>query len=99
MDKDSRIFGFVIGCIVPVLAYVVLDQVFDLLTQSGVLANPSGEGINRRLRTVGLLAICANLIGFNWAKNQHYDRTMQGIVFPTIIYVAAWIYRYYNVLF
>ena len=99
MDKDSRLFGFVIGCIVPVLAYIVLDQIFEMLTQVGVLANPSGEGINRRLRTVGLLAICVNLVGFNWAKNRRYDYTMQGIVYPTLIYVAAWIYMHANVLF
>ena len=99
MDKDSRLFGFVIGCVVPVLAYVVLEQVFDMMTDVGLLANPSGEGINRRLRTVGLLAICANLIGFNWAKKNRYDYTMQGIIYPTLIYVVAWIYMHYRVLF
>jgi hypothetical protein len=99
MDKDSKLFGFVIGCIIPVLAYIAIDQIFELLSSVGIMANVSGEGISRRLRTVGLLAICTNLLAFNWAKNNRYDATMQGIVFPTIIYVVAWIYTYYHVLF
>jgi hypothetical protein len=99
MEKNSRLFGFVLGAIVPVLSYVVLDFVFEMLSQQGLLGSSSGEGISRRMRTIALMSICCNLLIFNWAKRNYYDDTMRGVIFPTMIYVGYWIYTFYNVLF
>ena len=99
MDKDSKLFGFVLGAILPVLGYVVFDGLFEFLSEQGLMATTSGAGVSRRMRTVGLLAVCSNLLPFQWAKRNHYDDTMRGIVFPTLIYVGYWIYFFYDQLF
>jgi len=99
VEKDSKLLGFVFGAIIPVLGFMGIDALFDFLASQGLMANTSGEGVSRRMRTVALLAICTNLFAFQWAKRKHYDDTMRGIVFPTIIYVAYWIYFFYDQLF
>jgi hypothetical protein len=99
MDKDSILTGIVLGTIVPVVGYFLLESVFDYLNQTGYLGEAIGESFMRRVRTIGILAICCNILVFEWAKRNRYDDTLRGVVFPTIIYVGAWIYKYYTILF
>lgn len=99
MEKDSRLFGFVLGAIVPVLAYIMIDQLFEVLSNFDLIASSEGDGISRRMRSIGLFAICSILIPFNWAKRNYYDETMRGMIIPTLIYVGFWVYKYVNVLF
>jgi hypothetical protein len=99
MEKDSKLLGFVLGAIIPVFGFMAFDALFDFLANQGLIANTSGAGISRRMRTISLLAICANLIPFQWAKRNRYDDTMRGIVFPTLFYVVYWVYFFYNQLF
>ena len=99
IDKNSLVFGLVLGCIVPVLGFVVVESIFNLMTQFGLMAEVSSSSSGRRFRTLTLIAICTNLIPFNIAKNRKWDDTMRGIVFPTLIYVGAWILKFYGELF
>ncbi len=99
IDKNSLVFGLVLGCIVPVLGFVVVEFIFNLMTQFGLMAEVSSSSSGRRFRTLTLIAICTNLIPFNIAKNRKWDDTMRGIVFPTLIYVGAWILKFYGELF
>lgn len=99
MEKDSLLTGFVLGALIPVLGYVVFENLFDFLSAKGVLADVVGESLMRRIRTVELIAICANIIPFEICRKKHYDQTLRGIVFPTLIYVGFWIYKYYYILF
>ncbi len=91
--------GFVLGAIVPVLGYICMEQIVNFLGSHGILEDIAGEGLMRRFRTVGLIAICFNLIPFEYCRKFRLDDTMRGIVFPTIIYVGFWVYKYYNILF
>lgn len=99
LERNSIITGLAIGCIVPVLGYIVVEFIFNSLTQFGLMEQVSASSMGRRFRTLVLIAICFNLIPFNMSKNRRFDETMRGIVFPTLIYVAAWIYKFYGELF
>ena len=99
MDKNSIVTGLVLGCIVPVLGFIVVQFIFDTLTQFGLMAEVTAFFEGRRLRTLALIGICFNLIPFNISKNNRWDQTMRGIVFPTLIYVGAWLFRFYSELF
>jgi len=99
MEKDSKLLGFVLGAIVPVLAYILIEQGFEFLSNYGLMASSEGDGISRRMRSIGLFAICTILVPFNWAKRNYYDETMRGMILPTLIYVGFWVYKYINVLF
>lgn len=99
MDKNSIVTGLVLGCIVPVLGFIVVQFIFDTLTQFGLMAEVTAFSEGRRLRTLALIGICFNLIPFNISKNNRWDQTMRGIVFPTLVYVGAWLFRFYSELF
>lgn len=99
MEKDNILTGFVIGCMFPVLGFMTVSGLFSLLGEFGLMEASSGMASGHRLRTVALIAICSNLIPFNYFKNQKADSSMRGIIFPTLVYVGFWFYKYYNVLF
>lgn len=99
MNRNSILFGFVLGAIVPVLGYIVIDFLFEQASYWGLISSGDGANLSRRMRTILLLSICTNLIPFNWAKRNYYDATLRGIVFPTLIYVGYWIYMFAHVLF
>ncbi|MEE9438924.1 MAG: hypothetical protein V3V14_07995 [Saprospiraceae bacterium] len=99
VDKNSVFTGLIIGAIVPVLGYMLVEFIFSLLTQAGLMEYVSGTGTSRRMRTIALLGICCNLIPFNICRKYKWDDTMRGIVFPTLIYVGFWLYQFSNLLF
>jgi len=99
MEKDSILMGIVLGAIVPVLGYLAIEAIFNLMSQMDLMEVVSGGAMSRRVRTLALLGICCNLIPFNIAKRNRWDDTLRGIVFPTLIYVAAWCIKYLAVLF
>ncbi|HRO09456.1 MAG TPA: hypothetical protein PK611_12035 [Saprospiraceae bacterium] len=99
MERNSLLMGFVIGAITPVLGFYLIENLFDLMTQMGWMDEVSMSTGSKRYRTMALLAICCNLIPFNITKIKKWDESMRGIVFPTLIYVGAWIYTFYDQLF
>jgi hypothetical protein len=99
MQKDSILTGFVLGAIVPVVGFMIIEGIFNLLSQTGLMEEVSASTAGKRFRTTLLLAICCNLIPFQLAKNYRWDDTLRGIVFPTLIYVGFWLYKFYNAIF
>jgi hypothetical protein len=99
IDRNSILTGLVLGAIVPVFGFLIVEFIFNTLTQFGLMEVVSSSSSGRRFRTLLLIAICCNLIPFNIAKNRRWDDTLRGIIFPTLIYVGAWIYRFYGELF
>ncbi|MFZ1703262.1 MAG: hypothetical protein WAT79_02890 [Saprospiraceae bacterium] len=99
MQKDSFIMGFVLGAICPVLGYMLIDFIFQLLTHYGLMEAVSVSTSGRRFRTVLLFSICCNLIPFQWSKKNRWDDTLRGIVIPTLIYVGFWLFKFYTEIF
>lgn len=99
IEKDSIPIGLLLGAVFPVLGYVGMEYIIGILVENGSIAGLSGNSYDRRMRTILLIAICCNLIPFTVAQKQRWDQTMRGITFPTMIYVAYWLYRYNDTLF
>lgn len=99
MEKNSIPTGLLLGALMPIVGYILVDAIFNVLMHFNLMEVVTSSGLSKRLRTITLLAICTNLIPFNIAKNRRWDNTMRGIVFPTLIYVGAWIYKFKDVLF
>lgn len=99
LERNSIVTGLVLGCIVPILGFLLVEFIFNTLTNFGLMEVVTESTSQRRFRTLALLGICSNLIPFNIAKNRKWDQTMRGIIFPTLVYVAAWVYRFYSELF
>lgn len=99
LDKDSVFTGLIVGAIFPVLGYFAVEFIFSLLTQMNLMEYVSGGGVSRRMRTLSLLGICCNLIPFQIGRKNKWDNTMRGIVFPTLLYVGGWIWKFGSLLF
>ncbi len=98
IEKNSVLFGLVLGCIVPVAGFIFFEFLFNTLTSLGLMDEVSVSTSGRRFRTLTLLAICTILIPFNIAIAKKWDETTRGIVFPTLIYAGAWVYKFYTEL-
>ena len=90
ISKDSIIIGILIGLVVPFVGYALLLTLFDYLQSVG-LVEPNGLSPTFRQRTLSVLAICLNIIPINIFKKRYWDKSMRGVVFPTGLYVIAWI--------
>lgn len=99
LERNSIVTGLVVGCITPVLGFMLVEFIFNTLTQFGLMEEVTSSTSGRRFRTLALIGICCSLIPFNIAKNHKWDQTMRGIIFPTLVYVGAWVYRFYSELF
>lgn len=99
MEKNSFPLGLLIGALTPIIGYYLVSGIFDLLVSADIMgAAPMGLH-SQRMRTILLLSLCTSLIPFNLLKNYKLDRTMQGMIFPTLIYAGVWLYYYGRTLF
>lgn len=89
-DKNSIWLGIALGLAVPFVGYAILLSIYDYLDASGVLVR-TGLSPTFRQRTLMVISLCLNLLPFNYYQRIKYTDTMRGIVFPTAIYVIAWI--------
>ena len=60
--------------------------------------NPETRTVYFRERTIAILAVCLNLIPFQLFKKRRNEKTMQGILIATFIYVFIWIYYFANLM-
>lgn len=90
---DKLIYGILIAIIVPIISYGIFLFLYEQLDNFNIL-NGDGMAPNFRERTIGLLAIISNVVPMHFANKKHYTDLMRGIVFPTLIYVAIWMYQY-----
>lgn len=97
-DKNSIIIGFAVGAITPVLGYLAIEFIFNSLSQMGLMDSGGIGFYSKRFRTLALFAICCNLIPLQFFKRKKWDLSMRGIVFPTLIYAAFWVYKYFSIL-
>ncbi|MFT5168338.1 MAG: RsiW-degrading membrane proteinase PrsW (M82 family) [Saprospiraceae bacterium] len=90
-NRDSFIFGFLNGIAFPALGFALIKGILYLLS---ITVDPTY--IDWRIRTVALIAICFNFIPFQIQKSKNNDESMRGIVIPTLIFGAIWIYTFWE---
>lgn len=94
MDKNNFALGLLLGAITPIAGFYIVQLVFEALVSMDIMG-AAGMGLHsQRMRTILLLALCTSLIPFNILKRHRLDRTMQGMIFPTLIYGGYWVYFY-----
>ena len=94
MERNSFMLGLVLGAVVPVIGYFLVSGIFDILVNMDIMGMASMDLHSQRMRTILLLSLCTVLIPFQYLKNKRWDRTMQGMVFPILIYAGFWLYTY-----
>ncbi len=96
---DSFLWGILISIITPIVSFGIITMLFEVLADAGLMDHITSSGASPREKTVALLAICCNLIPFNYFKNQRMDYAIRGCILPTMILVAYWLYRYRHFFF
>lgn len=94
IERDSFMTGFVLAAILPVLGYICVKGLFDILIDLDIMGLASMHPTGQRMRTIYILAICFNLIALNVFKRWKADNSMRGMVIPTLFYAAAWMYLF-----
>ncbi len=90
LNQNKIVTGLILGVLLPIIGYFFFGALFQLLTKAGIM-NPDGFSETWRHRTVALLAIMLNLIPFQIFKARHFDQSMRGLIFPTVLLVIAWV--------
>ncbi|HRH99931.1 MAG TPA: hypothetical protein PK006_02665 [Saprospiraceae bacterium] len=90
---DKVWWGIAVGIIMPIMGYGLLLFIYDLLDRFDIL-EPSMESLHFRERTIALLAIFVNILPIQFFNRIRFWDAMRGIVFPTLFYVALWMYYF-----
>ena len=88
---DQVWIGVIAGLAAPIFWYFIWLSLYDAIETMGWI-EPGGISEDFRQRTSALVAICLNILPLQIFKNRYLDRSMRGIVFPTVFYVGVWLY-------
>lgn len=97
-DKDSLLLGLGLGLAVPFVGYAIILTLFEQLAATEWLSSET-RTITFRARTIGVLAICLNIIPFKYYQKQWYQTTMRGVMIATLFYVGFWLFKYSGNIF
>lgn len=98
MLKTNSFFqGFLLGILIPILAYGIF---YGLISYFNLDFPKPGSRLNTGsiIRTAGIVAIGLNSIPMNLAYKRKQTNTMRGIVIPTFLFVALWLYYYGDIV-
>ena len=90
-ENNNILIGLVIGAIVPVIGYALVEFIFQLLTDSGIMDEVNSYTENKRKRTLALIALCFNIISVQFFKSRRFNKIINGIVTATMIYAIFWV--------
>ncbi len=96
-NRNAIWLGLLLGLAIPFVGYALLLTLFEQLDAAGLLSS-KGFSANFRQRTLTIVALCLNVIPFNYFyKRRHLD-SMRGIAVVTVLYAVAWVIYYGNEL-
>lgn len=93
VKKDSVWLGIGLGILVPATVYALLLTLYTLLDSMGVFSD-IGFAEDFRIRTLALIAVCANLILMQQYKKSYRDETIRGILIASMIIVVIWFFMF-----
>ena len=90
LNKNKIVIGIIAGLVIPFIAYAIILLGYDFADSQGWFSQ-SNVSENFRARTIGILAISANIITINFFKRKRLDNSMRGVVIATAIYIIVWL--------
>lgn len=89
-ENNNILMGILIGVTVPLLGYIVIEMLFDILTDQGIMDEVTQGSSAKRQRTMALIALCFNIIPLQIIKSRIFGSIIKGIVIITMVYAALW---------
>lgn len=94
LKKDSVWIGLMFGLVIPIVVYLVLLLIYQLMDTMGVFSDV-GFAEDFRTRTLALISICSNLIFMQAFRRFHrHQETMRGILIASMILVGIWFWKF-----
>ena len=90
--KDHILIGLLIGAVIPFVAYAIILIIVETLQNSGAIRMDSFEG--KYNRTMGLIALCFNIIPMNIFKKRYQINSMRGIIISTLAWAGVWLWYF-----
>ncbi len=97
-DKNSFSLGLLVAILLPILAFGIFYGIFEGLESLGWVSTQGFRPMFRE-RTLSILAIGMNALALQFYQKRRATETMRGIVIPTTIWVAAWIWIFGKYIF
>ena len=97
-DKNSFSLGLLVAILLPILAFGIFYGIFEGLEILGWVSTQGFRPMFRE-RTISILAIGMNALALQFYQKRRATETMRGIVIPTTIWVAAWIWIFGKYIF
>jgi hypothetical protein len=93
LKQNNLLLGIALGVFLPIVALAILISFNEFMIGNGVTIGKT-KGFYFSDKTIFVIAVCANLIPFNWYKNRYFDKTTNGIIVPTIVFVGLFFVWY-----
>ncbi|MEL7118166.1 MAG: hypothetical protein AAFO07_01955 [Bacteroidota bacterium] len=93
MNRNNLPFGLGIGILLPVVGVLLLYLVFGQLDNAG-WASSRGLTTSFRERTLTLVAICTNIVPFNYYYKRRMMLSLRGVAIATVILAMVWVIYY-----
>jgi len=93
-EYDTFLIGFVIGACAPVLSFIIIEQIFNLLENMNLVAENEGLTSARRERSMYLFSIVACVIPVQILQKKKWDYALRGMMIPIFLYIAMWLFQY-----
>jgi hypothetical protein len=94
VQKDSILFGALMGVVVPIISFGLWSSANKLLGTLGI-TDALGQPFQFSERLIFLLSISMNIFVFRYFSRRYWEDAMRGTIFPTMLFVAVWVYRYH----
>ena len=98
MIQNKLWIGLLIGLLIPFVAYALLLMAYDYLDAMG-WTSCTGFSDNFRQRTLGVVAICMNLIPLNILQRRRFNEAVRGLSVITVLYAIGWVIYFGGNLF
>ena len=98
-DKNSLPLGLAIGLLFPIFGFCLVYGIFDLLVSSGMMDEAANGWKSKRMRTIILIGICANVFWIRKYNQPFTGNTLRGIIMGTMLLSIIWFCFYYTDLY
>lgn len=96
MFENRFLHGFSVGVVLPFLAGFILIYLDSALMDSTLMSAGNMKFLGFKKSTLGIIAICSNLLPTLLANRRLMDEFIRGIMFPTVLFSLYWFYTFYD---
>jgi len=99
LNQNNLLLGLAIGLLFPLFGFSAVYGIFDIMMSSGLMDDAPMHFASKRMRTVTLIGICANIYWIRRYNKRFTDQTLRGVITGTMILAVCWFIFYFPSLY